>query len=71
MQFIDVTFAYPTATAFKTLNKLSLDVKPGQVCALCGPSGSGKSTVIALLQVGLTRTRTRIQTRTLLSNPSP
>ena len=50
VQFIDVTFAYPTATAFKTLNKLSLDVKPGQVCALCGPSGSGKSTLIALLQ---------------------
>ena len=46
VQFIDVTFAYPTATAFKTLNKLSLDVKPGQVCALCGPSGSGKSALI-------------------------
>ena len=33
MQFIDVTFAYPTATAFKTLNKLCLDVKPGQARA--------------------------------------
>ena len=51
VQFVDVTFAYPTATAFKTLSSFSLDVKAGQVCALCGPSGSGKSTLIALLQV--------------------
>ena len=56
VQFVDVTFAYPTATAFKTLSSFSLDVKAGQVCALCGPSGSGKSTIIALLQVRPTLT---------------
>jgi len=50
VQLMNVTFAYPTATAFKTLSSFSLDVKAGQVCALCGPSGSGKSTIIALLQ---------------------
>ena len=31
-------------------NGYSLEVQPGQVCALCGPSGGGKSTIIALLQ---------------------
>ena len=71
LQFTGVAFSYPTAPQFKVCKGLALEVQPGQVCALCGPSGSGKSTVIALLQVGLTRTRTRIQTRTLLSNPSP
>ena len=43
VQLTDVTFSYPTALAFNTLKRFCLDVKPGQVCALCGPSGSGTS----------------------------
>jgi len=50
LQFTGVAFSYPTAEQFKICTGLTLEVQPGQVCALCGPSGSGKSTVIALLQ---------------------
>ena len=46
----DVIFAYPTRTEFPICNGYFLDVKAGQVCALCGPSGSGKSTIINLVE---------------------
>ena len=65
LQFTGVAFSYPTAEQFKICTGLTLEVQPGQVCALCGPSGSGKSTVIALLQVRLTLTLT------LSHNPKP
>jgi len=46
----EVVFAYPTRPEFTICNGYSLDVKAGQVCALCGPSGSGKSTIINLIE---------------------
>jgi len=35
---------------FNICQGYTLDVKAGQVCALCGPSGSGKSTIISLIE---------------------
>ena len=35
------------------LNGLSLDLKPGEVTAICGPNGAGKSPLLACL-AGLT-----------------
>jgi len=44
----DVTFGYNEADGY-VLKNVSLDVKPGQVCAFVGPSGGGKSTIFNLL----------------------
>lgn len=50
VQFRDVHFAYPARPDFKVLSGLSMDIKPGQFCALVGPSGAGKSTIISLVE---------------------
>ncbi|KAI9742127.1 MAG: hypothetical protein M1834_000517 [Cirrosporium novae-zelandiae] len=46
----DVEFSYPARPEAQVLRGLSMDILPGQFCALVGPSGSGKSTIIALLE---------------------
>src|SRR5262249_58751990 len=43
-----VSFRYPSREA-PVLERLSLDLAPGETTALVGPSGVGKSTVAALL----------------------
>ena len=48
LRFEDVTLTYRTATQ-PALDRVSLDVKPGETLALVGPSGSGKSSLIHLL----------------------
>ena len=48
VSFEDVRFAYPGRAP--VLNRLNLDIKPGQRVGLVGASGAGKSTVLALLQ---------------------
>lgn len=48
VRFENVTFRYEQ-TATPLLEGLSLEVKPGQSCAIVGPSGSGKTTMMALL----------------------
>jgi subfamily B ATP-binding cassette protein MsbA len=48
VHFENVSFRYPNAQAL-ALDKVSLDVKPGQTVALVGMSGGGKSTFVNLV----------------------
>ena len=48
VQFDRVTFAYNNVDG-DVLHGLTLDVKPGTICALVGPSGGGKSTIFNLI----------------------
>ncbi|KAJ5220435.1 P-loop containing nucleoside triphosphate hydrolase protein [Penicillium chermesinum] len=50
VQLQDVHFAYPARPDMKVLNGLTVDIRPGQFCALVGPSGAGKSTIISLAE---------------------
>lgn len=57
IQAYDLEFAYPSSSqALRSfsLRVPKLEVRPGEVLALCGPSGSGKSTLLAIL-AGLLR----------------
>ncbi len=47
VEFMDVGFAYPGASA--ALNGLTFSALPGETIAMVGPSGAGKSTVFNLL----------------------
>ena len=48
INFEHVSFAY-NACDGDVLHDVSLDVKPGKICAFVGPSGGGKSTIFNLL----------------------
>lgn len=45
-----VHFTYPSRRERPILRGLSIDITPGQFCALVGPSGSGKSTTFSMLE---------------------
>lgn len=47
IQFKDVEFSYDNGK--KVINKINLDIKPGQTVAFVGASGAGKTTIINLL----------------------
>jgi ATP-binding cassette, subfamily B, bacterial len=47
VQFEQVSFGYDASRCI--LNRLNLNVEPGQQVALVGPSGSGKSTLVSLI----------------------
>ena len=49
LTFRDVTFRYPTRPDRTVLDKINIDIAPGQSAALVGASGAGKSSVHALL----------------------
>jgi NitT/TauT family transport system ATP-binding protein len=42
-------FITPKGGVYTALRDLSLEVQPGEFCALVGPTGSGKSTTLALI----------------------
>jgi ATP-binding cassette subfamily B protein len=44
-----VEFSYPSRPELKILDRVSIEVKPGEKVAIVGPSGVGKSTIIQLL----------------------
>ncbi|CAF1180643.1 unnamed protein product [Adineta ricciae] len=50
IDFINVSFSYPTRSDVTVLNNLSFHVRSGQTVAFVGSSGSGKSTCVQLLQ---------------------
>ncbi len=49
VQFVDVTFFYPSRPNQPALEHFWLNVGPGEKLALVGPSGAGKTTVFQLL----------------------
>jgi ATP-binding cassette subfamily B protein len=49
IRFEDVVFHYPSRPDQSALERLSLQVRPGETVALVGPSGAGKTTVFQLL----------------------
>ncbi|VFQ80889.1 unnamed protein product [Cuscuta campestris] len=50
IQFVDVSFSYPSRPDLLVFNKLCIDISPGKIVALVGGSGSGKSTVVSLIE---------------------
>lgn len=49
LRFEQVDFHYPSRPQQAALNRLSLQIAPGQTVALVGASGAGKSTVLGLI----------------------
>jgi hypothetical protein len=50
IDFVDVTFAYPSRPEARILEHFSLTLVPGQAVALVGMSGGGKSSICKLIQ---------------------
>ncbi|MCL4775609.1 MAG: ATP-binding cassette domain-containing protein [Burkholderiaceae bacterium] len=49
LAFESVTFSYPSRPGECALDRVTLDVSPGETVALVGPSGAGKTTLFQLL----------------------
>ncbi|KAL0364209.1 UNVERIFIED_CONTAM: ABC transporter B family member 26, chloroplastic [Sesamum angustifolium] len=49
IEFVDISFHYPSRKEVPVLQHFNLTVPPGEVVAIVGLSGSGKSTVVNLL----------------------
>jgi ATP-binding cassette subfamily B protein len=50
INFINVSFSYPSRPNTLALNNISFSIKRGETIALVGTSGAGKSTIFELLQ---------------------
>ena len=49
VDFVNVSFAYPSRPEQPVLNSVTFSMKPGEAVAVVGPSGAGKTTLTALL----------------------
>ncbi|KAG0600639.1 hypothetical protein M758_11G049700 [Ceratodon purpureus] len=49
IQFVDISFNYPTRPKARILQNVNLTINPGELVAVVGLSGSGKSTLVSLL----------------------
>ncbi|OAY32518.1 ABC transporter B family member 26, chloroplastic isoform X1 [Manihot esculenta] len=49
IEFVNISFYYPSRAAIPVLQHVNLSVHPGQMVAIVGLSGSGKSTLVNLL----------------------
>ncbi|KAL9242648.1 hypothetical protein vseg_016631 [Gypsophila vaccaria] len=49
IDFVNVSFFYPTRPKVKVLREINLSMHPNEVVAIVGLSGSGKSTIVSLL----------------------
>src|SRR5258708_695957 len=54
LQNVTKLFRTPTGGAYTALKNLTLNVAPGEFCAVVGPTGCGKSTTLGLIS-GLER----------------
>jgi ABC-type multidrug transport system fused ATPase/permease subunit len=50
IDFINVTFSYPSMPNKTILDCINLSIEPGKITAIVGPSGSGKSTIVNLIE---------------------
>uniref|UniRef100_A0A8C9RJ27 Mitochondrial potassium channel ATP-binding subunit n=1 Tax=Scleropages formosus TaxID=113540 RepID=A0A8C9RJ27_SCLFO len=50
VDFMNITFSYPTRPGHQVLKNFNLTLSPGKTVAVVGESGGGKSTVAALLE---------------------
>uniref|UniRef100_A0A665X3G6 Mitochondrial potassium channel ATP-binding subunit n=1 Tax=Echeneis naucrates TaxID=173247 RepID=A0A665X3G6_ECHNA len=50
VDFMNISFSYPTRPGHEILNKFNLTLPPGKTVAIVGESGGGKSTVASLLE---------------------
>ncbi|RLN58329.1 hypothetical protein BBJ29_004603 [Phytophthora kernoviae] len=49
VRFNNVSFAYPSRPDILVLNRLNLEINPGEVVAIVGKSGAGKTTIASLI----------------------
>ncbi|GMF30852.1 unnamed protein product [Phytophthora lilii] len=49
VRFNNVSFAYPSRPDILVLNRLNMEINPGEVVAIVGKSGAGKTTIASLM----------------------